>query len=329
MMPSAAVATSQDDLVSMLGAAARAAAPGSAISLLLKALLHRRERRRLQDGVADRRDDRPVALGLGALGDPFGIAHERRPFLLALGQRLPLQEIVQILVRLADHDRPEPGLANAVLRPERERGALEALQQRRQPAAHAAIDAEFVDQALLLDDLGGIVCGPPALALPTVHNRRGGEKYRRRRSHVTLPALPVGDAMTPALPRLFEMLVQDAPDAIVYADSEGIIRFWNRAAEATGQSLDIIIPENPRARHWAGYRAVMKSGVSRYGAGDLLAVPGLRQGGERISLEFTIVPIHGDDGRLCGIAAILRDVSTRFAEIKELRRQVAAAAPRR
>jgi PAS domain S-box-containing protein len=96
--------------------------------------------------------------------------------------------------------------------------------------------------------------------------------------------------MVPALPRLFEMLVQDAPDAIVYADAEGVIRFWNRgaerifgftAAETIGQSLDIIIPENQRARHWEGYRAVMKSGASRYGAGDLLAVPGLRKGGER------------------------------------------------
>ena len=140
--------------------------------------------------------------------------------------------------------------------------------------------------------------------------------------------------MTPALPRLFEMLVQDAPDAIVYADAAGVIRFWNRgaerifgftAAEAVGQSLDIIIPENQRTRHWEGYRAVMKSGVSRYGAGDLLAVPGLRKGGDRVSLEFTIVPVHGDDGRLCGIAAFLRDVSKRFAEMKELRRRLAAA----
>lgn len=143
--------------------------------------------------------------------------------------------------------------------------------------------------------------------------------------------------MTPALPRLFEKLVQDAPDAIVYADSEGIIRFWNRgaerifgftAAEATGQSLDIIIPENQRARHWEGYSRVMKGGASRYGAGDLLAVPGLRRGGERISLEFTVVPLHGDDGKLCGIAAILRDVTKRFTEMKELRRQLAATTPR-
>jgi PAS domain S-box-containing protein len=141
--------------------------------------------------------------------------------------------------------------------------------------------------------------------------------------------------MVPALPRLFERLVQDAPDAIVYADAEGVIRFWNRGAErifgftateAVGQSLDIIIPENQRARHWEGYRAVMKSGASRYGAGDLLAVPGLRKDGARISLEFTIVPVHGEDDLLRGIAAFLRDVTKRFTEMKELRRQLAATA---
>jgi PAS domain S-box-containing protein len=140
--------------------------------------------------------------------------------------------------------------------------------------------------------------------------------------------------MTPALPHLFEMLVQDAPDAIVYADAEGVIRYWNSGAqrifgfsatEAVGQSLDIIIPENLRARHWEGYRAVMRSGTSRYGAGDLLAVPGVHKDGRRISLEFTIVPVRGADGRLAGIGAILRDVTKRFDEMKELRRRLAAA----
>lgn len=143
--------------------------------------------------------------------------------------------------------------------------------------------------------------------------------------------------MIPDLPALFETLVQNAPDAIVYADAEGVIRFWNRgaerifgfsAAEAVGRSLDIIIPENLRARHWQGYREVMKSGTSRYGAGDLLAVPGLHKDGRRVSLEFTIVPVRGADGRLAGIAAILRDVTKRFEEMKELRRRLAAAAAR-
>ena len=138
--------------------------------------------------------------------------------------------------------------------------------------------------------------------------------------------------MIPNLANFFETIVQGASDAIVYADEDGVIRFWNRgaerifghsAAEAIGRSLDIIIPEPLRARHWDGYRLVMKTGVTRYGEGELLAVPGVRKSGERISLEFTIVPFHGQDSRMCGIGAILRDVTKRFEELKQLRRQVA------
>ena len=127
-------------------------------------------------------------------------------------------------------------------------------------------------------------------------------------------------------------LIAEAPDAVVYADAEGIIRFWNGAAtrlfgyteaEAVGQSLDIIIPEKLRERHWVGYREVMRTGRSRYGDGDLLAVPGQRKDGSRVSLEFTVLPFRGADGAMIGIAAILRDVTRRFEEIQALRRQLA------
>jgi PAS domain S-box-containing protein len=136
------------------------------------------------------------------------------------------------------------------------------------------------------------------------------------------------------LDRLGRALLETAPDAIVLADREGVIRFWNAgaerlfgfaAAEALGRSLDIIIPGPQRARHWEGYNRVMETGESRYGAGDVLAVPGLRKDGTRISLEFTVVPLHDPAGRMEGIAAILRDVTRRFEELRALRRQVAAA----
>ncbi|MBV8591968.1 MAG: PAS domain S-box protein, partial [Acetobacteraceae bacterium] len=96
-------------------------------------------------------------------------------------------------------------------------------------------------------------------------------------------------------------LARQAPDAIIYADATGLIAFWNQgaerifgfsAAEALGQSLDIIIPENLRKRHWDGFAATMRTGNSRYGLGDLLAVPALRKDGTRISVEFTILPFH-------------------------------------
>jgi PAS domain S-box-containing protein len=135
------------------------------------------------------------------------------------------------------------------------------------------------------------------------------------------------------LDRFYRTLAEEASDAIIYADAEGLIRFWNRGAqrifgftadEAVGRSLDLIIPDKLRDRHWQGYRQVIATGTSRYGEGDLLSVPGLRKDGTRVSLEFTILPFRGADGRLQGIAAILRDVSARFEEMQKLRKELAA-----
>ena len=122
-------------------------------------------------------------------------------------------------------------------------------------------------------------------------------------------------------------------DAIVASDREGLIRFWNpgaerifghSAAEALGQSLDLIIPERLRARHWDGYRTVIAGGQSRYSDSDLLAVPALRKDGSPLSIEFTIMPIPSEADGVIGLVAVIRDVTARFQETKELRRQLAA-----
>lgn len=129
------------------------------------------------------------------------------------------------------------------------------------------------------------------------------------------------------------LLVQNAPDAIIYADAKGRIFFWNAGAErifgfspreAIGQSLDIIIPKNLRKRHWQGYDATILSGTTRYGAGNILAVPALRKDLSAVSIEFTIFPFLDDKGRIVGIAAILRDVTQRFNELKALRKELAS-----
>ncbi|CAO3428859.1 PAS domain-containing protein [Azospirillum doebereinerae] len=133
------------------------------------------------------------------------------------------------------------------------------------------------------------------------------------------------------LDRLGDALLHTAADAIVYSGKDGRIGFWNAgaervfgftAAEAVGQSLDLIIPERQRPRHWEGYDAVMATGESRYGKGDLLSVPALHKDGRRLSVEFTIVPVHDEAGAMIGMAAILRDVTARFEELKALRRQL-------
>ena len=133
---------------------------------------------------------------------------------------------------------------------------------------------------------------------------------------------------------LARALLGTASDAIIATDRDGFIRSWNpgaerifgfSAAEAVGQSLDIIIPEPLRARHWDGYRQVMQTGETRYGHGDLLSVPGLRKDGARISLEFTIVPLTGPSGGIDGVAAIMRDVTKRFEEMRALKKKLATA----
>jgi hypothetical protein len=57
-----------------------------------------------------------------------------------------------------------------------------------------------------------------------------------------------------------------------------------------------------RQRHWDGYRRVMETGKSRYGESDVLSVPAVRKD---------------------GMVAIMRDVTSRFNEMRALKRKLA------
>jgi PAS domain S-box-containing protein len=125
-------------------------------------------------------------------------------------------------------------------------------------------------------------------------------------------------------------LVHDAGDAVIVADSEGAIRYWNAAAErifgrsageVLGASLDLIIPEPLRERHWDGFRHTMATGETRYG-GKTLAVPAVRADGARISVEFTVALLRDATGAVSGIGAILRDVTAAWEERRALARRV-------
>lgn len=125
-------------------------------------------------------------------------------------------------------------------------------------------------------------------------------------------------------------IVAGIGDAVMYSDRQGIIRYWNaaaekmfgyNAAEALGQSLDLIIPENLRGRHWEGYYRVMESGSSRYSV-ELLSAPALRKDGTRLSTEFSMALIRDDEGGMLGVAAVIRDVSARWQRERELKERV-------
>jgi PAS domain S-box-containing protein len=132
--------------------------------------------------------------------------------------------------------------------------------------------------------------------------------------------------------RLLEQLINEAPDAIILSDREGIICFWNNGAEqmfgyttaeAVGQSLDLIIPEKLRSRHWDGYGRVMATGETKYRTG-LLSSPGVCRDGVQISLEFSMVLLHNSVGDMCGCAAIMRNVTDRWQKQKELKERLVA-----
>ena len=128
--------------------------------------------------------------------------------------------------------------------------------------------------------------------------------------------------------RALGQLVQDLADAVVIADSDGTIVFWNAAAttlfgwsddDAVGRSLDLIIPERLRDRHWDGYRRVMETGHTEYG-GRLLEVPALHRDGHTFSIAFTVTLLtRPGEQRPDAIAAVLRDDTARREELLSLR----------
>jgi len=137
-----------------------------------------------------------------------------------------------------------------------------------------------------------------------------------------------------ALPQDLPLRILDcSPDAVLICDRAGIVRYWNGAAErvfgfsateALGASMNLIIPERLRVRHWAGWERTMTTGITRYGEGQLLAVPALHRDGGQISIEFSIQLLKAADGRIEWVVAIVRDVTERFTREKDLRVQLNA-----
>lgn len=129
----------------------------------------------------------------------------------------------------------------------------------------------------------------------------------------------------------YRALVEAAGDAVIVSDPDGLITVWNPAAErifgfsaqeALGQSLDLIVPERQRQRHWDQYAKTMRTGVTRYGH-ELLRVPALHKDGVTLSIAFTVGLLFDADRVVTGVLAIVRDETQRWTEERTLKRRVA------
>jgi PAS domain S-box-containing protein len=129
----------------------------------------------------------------------------------------------------------------------------------------------------------------------------------------------------------YRQLVAAAGDAIVVSDPAGLITVWNGAAErmfgfsadeAMGQSLDLIVPERHRKRHWEHYAVTVQTGVTRYGH-ELLRVPALHKDGQTLSIAFTVGLLTDAGGAVSGVLAVVRDETSRWAEERSLKRRLA------
>jgi PAS domain S-box-containing protein len=125
----------------------------------------------------------------------------------------------------------------------------------------------------------------------------------------------------------FKELIEAIGDGVVVCDAAGAITVWNPAAErifgfseseALGQSLDLIIPDRQRQRHWDGYHKTMATGETRYG-NDVLRVPALHKEGKPLSIAFTVAMLYTPDHKVSAIVAIVRDETVRWTEERTLR----------
>lgn len=131
-----------------------------------------------------------------------------------------------------------------------------------------------------------------------------------------------------------EQLLVATGDAIVVTDRHEKITVWNPAAtrifgytesEAVGKTLDLIVPQRQRDRHSEGYAKSMQTGTTRYGA-TVLRVPALHKDGNTLSIAFTVGMLK-DNEQVTGVVAVIRDETERFAQERELRKQLAELTP--
>jgi len=125
-------------------------------------------------------------------------------------------------------------------------------------------------------------------------------------------------------------LLEQNPDATIFAGTDGMIVVWNEAAEtvfghkaadAIGKSLDLIIPEQYRDAHWTGYDRALADGDTKF-KGQALTTRAARADGETIYVDLAFAIIKDASGAVTGAMATARDITERFNRDREMRREL-------
>jgi PAS domain S-box-containing protein len=118
---------------------------------------------------------------------------------------------------------------------------------------------------------------------------------------------------------LFQLIVEQAPDAMIYADCEGVVRIWNlgaetvfgyTAAEILGKGMDVIIPERFRRAHWEGFRKAFETGQTKY-KGRVLTTRAVHKDGSKRYVDLSFSMVKDRAGIVIGVLAIARDCTER------------------
>ena len=127
-----------------------------------------------------------------------------------------------------------------------------------------------------------------------------------------------------------QAIVEQAPEAVIFADRDGAIRLWNggaetlfgyAASEVLGSSLDIIIPERLRAAHWEGFRRAVESGETKY-SNRVLTTRSVHKNGARLYVDLSFGLVRDRSGAVAGAFAIGRDSTARYEDERALRARI-------
>jgi PAS domain S-box-containing protein len=151
-------------------------------------------------------------------------------------------------------------------------------------------------------------------AAGNILERSTGKGVSREVDHMTVETRP----------DLARAMIEQAADAIIFADTLGVIQIWNQAAavtfgfesaEAIGQSLDLIVPEHLRPAHWHGFHRAMDAGHTRL-AGRPVITRALHKNGQRLYVEMSFAVVRAPTGTIAGSVAVARDATSRVEQEK-------------